>query len=122
MQNYLEPFESGNFFHVYNRANGSERLFFQERNYSYFLNLLHREPARLVDVVVYCLIPNHFHLIVKVKDTADAKEVSEAFRKVSISYAHVGMTSLALDEAEEGMSSLALALALAPTPTKKHTP
>jgi len=86
MQNNIEPFEAGAFFHVYNRANGSERLFFQERNYYYFFDLFHREPAKFVNLAAYCLIPNHFHMLVRVKETVDNKEVSEAFRKTFISY------------------------------------
>src|SRR5690606_20583846 len=41
----------------------------------------------LVDVYAYNLLGNHFHLLIRVKDTADNKSVSHAFQQMFQSYA-----------------------------------
>jgi REP element-mobilizing transposase RayT len=63
-------FASGHFYHVYNRANTStDKLFFQEKNYTYFLKKFDQHLSDYLEVWAYCLMPNHFHFLVKIKDT-----------------------------------------------------
>ena len=57
----------GNFYHIYNRANGNEKLFFQERNYDYFLQRYSYYLSDYLETYAYSLLQNHFHLLVKVK-------------------------------------------------------
>lgn len=54
------------FYHVYNRGNRKELIFFNVMDYSKFLQILD-EKAKKVDLIVYgyCLMPNHFHLLIK---------------------------------------------------------
>jgi REP element-mobilizing transposase RayT len=61
----LEP---GCFYHIYNHANGSDNLFREEENYYYFLRKWKKYIHPIADTVAYCLMPNHFHWLVKVKD------------------------------------------------------
>jgi len=61
----LEP---GCFYHIYNHANGSDNLFREEENYYYFMRKWNKYIHPIADTVAYCLMPNHFHLLVKVKD------------------------------------------------------
>ncbi|OYT15058.1 MAG: hypothetical protein B7C24_15040 [Bacteroidetes bacterium 4572_77] len=86
MKKYIDVFQSGSTFHVYNRVVGNEKLFFKEKNYTYFLEKLNDKASAYIDIMAYCLLRNHYHLLIKVKDTAKPKEVSEAFRKFGISY------------------------------------
>lgn len=37
MRDYHAPFKSTKFYHIYNRATGSEQLFKEEENYYFFL-------------------------------------------------------------------------------------
>ena len=37
MQNKLEVLQPDTFYHIYNRANGSEKLFITDENYVFFL-------------------------------------------------------------------------------------
>jgi putative transposase len=54
------------FYHVYNRGSRSEAIFFSEKNYEYFLRLMkEKATAHLVCLVSYCLMPNHYHLVVQ---------------------------------------------------------
>lgn len=54
-------------YHIYNHAVGNENLFNSDNNYLYFLKLLKKYLITYVDIYAYCLIPNHFHFIVKIK-------------------------------------------------------
>ena len=56
-----------NFYHIYNRANGKEKLFLVADNYHYFLNQLKKYISPIADFYAYCLIPNHFHFVIKIK-------------------------------------------------------
>jgi len=56
-------------YHVYNHANGWENIFKVEDNYRYFLQKMGDYVPQVVDVLAYCLLPNHFHFLVQVKDT-----------------------------------------------------
>src|SRR5690606_13701848 len=60
-----QPFESEHFFHLYNRGNNKENLFLEQDNYIYFLMLMKKYLLQVADVYSYCLLPNHFHMIVK---------------------------------------------------------
>jgi putative transposase len=62
------PLKSGVFYHIYNRGTNREDIFVQERNYRYFLQLYtkHIEPA--AETYAYCLLKNHFHVLVRIKD------------------------------------------------------
>ncbi len=86
MQKNIDVFEAGFRFHVYNRAVGNEKLFFKERNYTYFLKILNDKTSAYINIIAYCLLGNHYHLLIMVKDTAKPKDVSEAFRSFGISY------------------------------------
>jgi len=89
MSNYKEKFQQGKFYHVYNRAVGKDNIFYTDANYIYFLGLYKRHLSPIVETYCYCLIPNHFHFLIRVEDELEDAEnvVSEAFRKMAISYA-----------------------------------
>lgn len=55
------------YYHVYNRAIGDDVLFKNDRNYYYFLKLSNDKLIDCLDFISYCLMPNHFHFLVRVK-------------------------------------------------------
>jgi len=61
------PLQYGQTYHIYNRGNNREDLFFEERNYGYFLKLYARYVEPVADTYAYCLLRNHFHLLVRIK-------------------------------------------------------
>ena len=60
------PFVQGGYYHVYNRGAGRQAIFHEGRNYLYLLRLL-KQVAREseVTVVAYCLLPNHYHWLLR---------------------------------------------------------
>ncbi len=55
------------YYHLYNRGNNRENIFIQERNYAYFLELYFKHIEPVAETFAYCLLRNHFHLLVRVK-------------------------------------------------------
>jgi len=51
-------------FHIYNRGNNSAEIFFEEKNYEFFKKKMSKHLKPVCDVLTYCLMPNHFHLLV----------------------------------------------------------
>lgn len=72
------PLEPDTFYHVYNRANGNEKVFASDDNYSFFLRQYKAYIAPVAHTYCYCLMPNHFHFLIKVKNEA---ELTETFPK-----------------------------------------
>lgn len=62
------PLEENRFYHIYNHAVGNELLFTKEDNYKYFLMLIEKYLLNCLDIFSYCLMPNHFHLVIRIKD------------------------------------------------------
>jgi len=58
-------FYAGEYYHLYNRGVDRQPVFFHEENYLYFMRLLKQKAARTaIQIIAYCLMPNHFHLLV----------------------------------------------------------
>ncbi len=72
------PLEYGKVYHVYNRGNNGENLFIEKRNYRYFLRLYTRHVHPVMDTYAYCLLRNHFHLLVRVKTKAEINANQES--------------------------------------------
>ncbi len=70
--------ENGFVYHIYNRANNFENLFYEEKNYDYFLSLMRKYLVPVCDIYGYCLLKNHFHLLLRIKEE---EEIAENLRK-----------------------------------------
>lgn len=68
MTNYAPPFLPSTTYHVYNHANGDDDLFREADNYRYFLEKYKKYIHPIADTLAYCLMKNHFHLMVRIKD------------------------------------------------------
>ena len=56
----------GNFYHILNRGNEKQNIFYEHENYLFFLRRLRHYVEKFhVFVICYCLMPNHFHLCLK---------------------------------------------------------
>jgi len=58
--------EAGTIYHVLNRGNGRTRIFRKAEDYAAFERVLAEGLRRYpVDLFTYCLMPNHWHLVVR---------------------------------------------------------
>ncbi|MFN8257215.1 MAG: hypothetical protein U0W24_16085 [Bacteroidales bacterium] len=69
-----ETLEFGKFYHIFNRANNDDKLFYSEENYFYFLKLYDKHLSTIFDTYCYCLLPNHFHFLVRIRDENEIPE------------------------------------------------
>jgi len=85
-------FEAGAYYHFYNRGNNRGLIFFETANYLYFLRQLRKYLSPRLDVIAYCLMLTHYHLLGRVKvvpqQTSEVLDtgVSSAMQKFIISY------------------------------------
>ncbi|MAX69667.1 MAG: oxygen-dependent coproporphyrinogen oxidase [Flavobacteriaceae bacterium] len=73
----LEVLEKNNYYHVYNRGINGCNIFNSDENKLYFLKLASKYLKNNVDIVAYCLMDNHYHFLIQVKN--DTKKTSQAF-------------------------------------------
>lgn len=96
-------FSPGEYYHLYNRGNSKQKIFRDKRDYARFVELLYLcntnrsfvaqyisknhfdfyRPDTLVDIGAYCLMPNHFHILVKEKEEGG---ISRFMQKLSTAY------------------------------------
>jgi putative transposase len=63
-----EILDFGRTYHIFNCGNNKENLFLEEDNYFYFLELYDRHLSPYFDTYCYCLLLNHFHFLIRVKE------------------------------------------------------
>ena len=66
--NRLETLVCGEVYHIYNKSVGNELLFKSAIDYEHFLSKMKRFILPIADIYTYCLIPNHFHFMLKIKE------------------------------------------------------
>jgi putative transposase len=60
--------EKGLLYHIYTQGNNGQRVFFDDDNYLFFLRKIKTHLVPFVDIMAWCLMPNHFHLMVLVNE------------------------------------------------------
>ena len=99
-------FEIDKIYHVYNRGNNRQTIFFMEENYLFFLRKIRKLLLPNCELLAYCLMPNHFHLLIYATektisfDNQNKNNFSEAMRKLLSQY------SKAINKQENRTSSL----------------
>ncbi len=76
------------YYHIYNRANGSENLFRKPENYRYFLRKWEQYISPVAVSLAYCLMPNHFHFLIRVREEAELAaffDLSKGFKPLESS-------------------------------------
>ena len=81
-----EPLFKNQFYHIYNRGNNREDIFIEEKNYPYFLDLIQKHILPIADVFAYCLLKNHFHLLIQTKAVEEENKISKGFSNLFNSY------------------------------------
>ena len=82
-----EPLIEGNYYHIYNCGNNKEDIFIEEKNYEYFLSLLKKHILPCSDILAFCLLKNHFHVLVYLKENLESKTISQCYSNFFNAYA-----------------------------------
>lgn len=64
----MQTIEAGRYYHIYNRGINSCNLFEESTNYEHFLRLYEKYIHPIADTYAWCLMPNHFHFLVRIKE------------------------------------------------------
>ncbi len=81
----LEILEKDYYYHIYNKGINGTNIFSNSENKYYFLKQLNKYLKDDVSIYAYCLMDNHFHLIIKVN--SDTEIVTQSFSNFFNSYA-----------------------------------
>lgn len=57
-------FIENNIYHVYNQGNNQQRIFFNYENQKLFLDKIRKHILPYADVLAWCLMSNHFHIMI----------------------------------------------------------
>ncbi|NCU06126.1 MAG: hypothetical protein GXC73_19385 [Chitinophagaceae bacterium] len=52
-------------YHLYNRGNNKQPIFFNQANYNYFLSRIRSDWKPHCEILAWCLMPNHFHFMLQ---------------------------------------------------------
>jgi len=75
------PLEPDKYYHIYNHAVAKDNLFVKEANYHFFLKKYTQYILPVADTFAYCLMPNHFHFAVLIKDRNDIESIMRTLPK-----------------------------------------
>ena len=67
----LEVLQQGYTYHIYNKGINGTAIFISDENKNYFLRLLKKYVVPHCSIFAYCLMNNHFHLLLSVDNHAD---------------------------------------------------
>ncbi len=82
-----EPIRPGYYYHIYNQGINKDDIFLEPRNYPYFLSLVDRFLLPTCEIFAYCLMTNHFHILLKTSESSSEKILSHAFSNLFNAYA-----------------------------------
>ena len=68
MTNEQPPLLPNCVYHICTHAVTHNNFFTDNENYSFFLEKYQKFISPIADTYAYCLMPNHFHLVIKVKE------------------------------------------------------
>lgn len=74
----MTKLEPNRYYHIYNRGNNREKLFYTEDNYEYFLAKFRQHCLRVFETYVFCLMSNHFHMVVSVRSVEEQEKLYES--------------------------------------------
>lgn len=87
-------------YHIYNRGNNKEPIFFISRNYDFFIEKVKTHLLPHVQILAYCLMRNHFHFLVHTREDFDKKSYGQDLKVMLRSYTR------AINKQEERTGSL----------------
>jgi putative transposase len=90
----IQSLEYGNYYHIYNRGINGENLFKETKNHYHFLNLYSKHIDPIAETFAWCLLKNHFHLLVRIKTFEEIISNQEDFEIKKIIAPHQSFGNL----------------------------
>ena len=81
----MEKLQPNCSYHIFNHANGFENIFTVDDNYRFFLEKYQQYILPIAETYAYCLLPNHFHLVVRIRRKEVIEEVYRNFKSTNFS-------------------------------------
>lgn len=81
----MEKLQPNCSYHIFNHANGFENVFTVDENYRFFLEKYQQYILPIAETYAYCLLPNHFHLVVRIRRKEILEEVFRNFKSTNFS-------------------------------------
>ena len=81
---YFDKFHPDNFYHIFNHAVGKENLFKNHYNYIFFLSKFDKYISPIAKTFCYCLMPNHFHVLIQIRPENGIRELAKKKMKILI--------------------------------------
>ena len=81
----MEKLQPNCTYHIFNHANGFENIFTEDENYRFFLAKYQQYILPIAETYAYCLLPNHFHLVVRIRRREVLEEVFRNFKSTNFS-------------------------------------
>lgn len=88
----MEKLQTNRSYHIFNHANEFENIFTEDENYRFFLDKYKQYITPIAETYAYCLLPNHFHLVVRIRRKEVIEELiidKNNFPKVSFDFEKV---------------------------------
>lgn len=91
-------FSPDNIYHVYNQGNNHEVLFRNDEDYLIFLRMIRKYIHSNAEIIAWCLMPDHFHLLVytdqrscilKKQGGLEIEMLTDGIRKLLSGYARI---------------------------------
>lgn len=77
----------GGYYHILTRGNDRRKVFRYKQDYNYFLKIIKGYLAKFqVNILHYCLMPNHIHLLIQAQKGKDLPKFMQAVLQVYASY------------------------------------
>ncbi len=61
------PLQPGEVYHLCNRGVNRTDIFLKDRKYAFFMQLYTKYVVPVAETFAYCLMRNHFHLLVRIR-------------------------------------------------------
>ena len=81
----MEKLQPNCTYHIFNHANGFENIFTVDDNYRFYLDKYQQYILPIAETYAYCLLPNHFHLVVRIRRKEVIEEVYRNFKSTNFS-------------------------------------
>jgi len=86
------PFIPDQYYHFYNRGNNRQAVFFERDSYLYFLRGIKKYLNEYMEIIAYCLMPTHYHILARVRPQVSEKQTSEVSKSVSQAMQKIGIS------------------------------